>query len=96
MLTFECANKVLYRSFMVIHSSPPRNGTALPEEQLGQHEILRVPSGLRTHPQDDIVFHEGGCAPFTPALRVRTQSLSGKSHNNHIKNKNIFPKPLAI
>ena len=31
-----------------------------------RHEILRVPGGLRAHPQNDIVFLEGGCAPFTP------------------------------
>jgi hypothetical protein len=40
--------------------------TALPEEQLGQHEILRVPSGLRAHPQNDNASFEGGEAPFTP------------------------------
>ena len=58
--------------FTVIHIKLPRAGFALPEEQLGQHEILRAPSGLRTRPQDDIVFLEGGYAPFTPALQVLT------------------------
>ena len=41
----------------------------------GTTRSARDPSaagGLRTPPQDDIVSDEGGCAPFTPALRVRT------------------------
>ncbi len=42
MLTLECANKVLYQSYTSIYSKFPRNGTALTEEQLGQHEILRA------------------------------------------------------
>ena len=47
--------------------------TALTEEQLGQHEILRRHGELRSPPQDDTVSFEGGCAPFTPALIVLTQ-----------------------
>ena len=44
--------------------------TALPEEQLGQHEILRRQGGLRAPPQDDIVSDEGGLPPpFTPARK---------------------------
>ena len=72
MLTLECANKTLCQNYTVIYCRLHRYGTALPEEQLGQHEILRAPSGLRTRPQDDIVFLEGGYAPFTPALQVLT------------------------
>ena len=72
MLTIECANKMLYQRFTAVYSRLPCYGTALPEEQLGQHEILRAPSGLRTRPQDDIVFLEGGYAPFTPVLQVLT------------------------
>ena len=30
-------------SFTVMHIKLPRAGSALPEEQLGQHEILRAP-----------------------------------------------------
>ena len=55
MLTIECANIMLYQRFTAVYSRLPCYGTALPEEQLGQHEILRAPSGLRTRPQDDIV-----------------------------------------
>ena len=55
MLTLECANKTLCQNYTVIYCRLHRYGTALPEEQLGQHEILRAPSGLRTRPQDDIV-----------------------------------------
>ena len=54
-------------SFTVMHIKLHRAGSALTEEQLGQHEILRRHGGLRAPPQDDIVFLEGGCAPFTPA-----------------------------
>ena len=72
MLTLECANKTLCQNYTEIYCRLHRYGTALTEEQLGQHEILRVPSGLRAHPQNDNASFEGGCAPFTPALRVRT------------------------
>ena len=75
MLTLECANKTLCQNYTVIYRRLHRYGTALTEEQLGQHEILRR-IRLRAPPQDDIVSFEGGCAPFTPALRVRTK-LSG-------------------
>ena len=42
--------------------------TATPEEQLGRHEILRAQNRLRTRPQDDIVFLEGGCRPLHPCF----------------------------
>ncbi len=44
-INFECANKALYQSYTVIYSRLHRYGTALPEEQLGQHEILRREAG---------------------------------------------------
>ena len=48
------------------------DSTATRKEQFARHEILRRQGSLRAPPQDDIVSFEGGCAPFTPALRVRT------------------------
>ena len=64
------ANIVLYRNYYNYFCNLLRTGTATPEEQLRRHEILRAPSGLRARPQDDIVFLEGDCVPFTPALQV--------------------------
>ena len=42
MLTLECANKTLCQNYTVIYCRLHRYGTALTEEQLGQHEILRA------------------------------------------------------
>ena len=89
MLTLVCVNKVLYQNFTVIHSRLYRYGTALPEEQLGQHEILRAQAVCGRALRMTLFLFEGGCAPFTPAcecdqsnsiitvlLTVRTQKVN--------------------
>ncbi len=69
MLTFECANKVLYQSYTVIYSRLHRNGTALPEEQLGQHEILRAQAVCGRALRMTSLFLSGGFAPCTPIIK---------------------------
>ena len=61
-------------NFTIAHSKSLCTGSATRKEQFARHEILRVPSGLRAHPQDDIVFL-AGASPLHPVLRVQTQLL---------------------
>ena len=74
MLTLECANKTLCQNYTEIYCRLHRYGTALTEEQLGQHEILRAQNRLRTRPQDDIVMF-AGAPPLHPVLRMRTKQF---------------------
>ena len=67
MLTLVCVNKVLYQNFTVIHSRLYRYGTALPEEQLGQHEILRAQAVCGRALRMTSKLVKGAAAPFTPA-----------------------------
>jgi hypothetical protein len=63
-----------------MQSRPLRNGTAPSEEQLGRHEILRAPRGLRTRPQDDNVFLLQGAAPPAPLLCLCKHSFQNKKY----------------
>ena len=65
MLTLECANKTLCQNYTVIYCRLHRYGTALTEEQLGQHEILRR-IRLRALLRMTSFFLAGGFAPCTP------------------------------
>ena len=69
MLTLECANKTLCQNYTEIYCRLHRYGTALPEEQLGQHEILRAPHvcgrALRM-----TTFFLQGASPPAPLLEI--------------------------
>ena len=68
MLTLECANKTLCQNYTVIYCRLHRYGTALPEEQLGQHEILRrirLRALLRM-----TTFFLQGASPPAPLLEI--------------------------
>ena len=67
MLTLECANKILCQNYTVIYCRFHHYGTALPEEQLGQHEILRAQAvcGRRLRMTS---FLLKGAAPPSPLL----------------------------
>ena len=66
MLTLECANKTLCQNYTVIYRRLHRYGTALTEEQLGQHEILRAPHVCGRALRMTSFFRAGGFAPCTP------------------------------
>jgi len=66
MLTLECANKTLCQNYTVIYRRLHRYGTALTEEQLGQHEILRAPHFCGRALRMTSFFVQGGFAPCTP------------------------------
>ena len=68
MLTLECANKTLCQNYTEIYCRLHRYGTALPEEQLGQHEILRrirLRALLRM-----TTFFLQGASPPAPLLEI--------------------------
>ena len=66
VLTLECANKTLCQNYTVIYCRLHRYGTALPEEQLGQHEILRAPHVCGRALRMTSFLLAGGFAPCTP------------------------------
>ena len=80
--------------------------TATPEEQLGRHEILRAPSGLRARPQNDIVFLEGGCRPLHPCftsaniafcfLCILLYAILGRKFVSNPKNRTAFAVVLLV
>ena len=68
MLTLECANKTLCQNYTEIYCRLHRYGTALTEEQLGQHEILRrirLRALLRM-----TTFFLQGASPPAPLLEI--------------------------
>ncbi len=62
-------------NFTIAHSKSLCTGSATPEEQLGRHEILREPSGLRALPQDDNERDAGGYRPLPPTYKCEHYNL---------------------
>ena len=75
MLTLECANKTLCQNYTVIYCRLHRYGTALTEEQLGQHEILRR-IRLRALLRMTSFLLAGGFAPCTPIRNCEHSCLT--------------------